>query len=148
MADCRVFSILIRLRTEVGGMARAYRHMGLGSPKQVIYFCHQRLYELREHINALKDEMEMWGAIDRHLAGDIAHAEAIRISGTSQYELVQQLNRAQRDQVALELLMHSYQPCPACRGAGEIRFQIDQDSSETKSCVDCNGTGQTSLTSR
>ena len=129
-------------------MARAYRHMGLGSPKQVIYFCHQRLYELRERINALEDEMEMWEAIDRHLAGDIAHAEAIRISETSQYELVQQLNRARRDQAALALLIHSYRPCPACRGIGEICFQIDQDSSETKSCVDCNGTGQMSPTPR
>ncbi len=44
-------------------MATAYKHMGLGSPKQVMEYTDQRIAEIERRLEDLGNELEMWKQI-------------------------------------------------------------------------------------
>jgi hypothetical protein len=120
-------------------MARAYRHIGLGSPKQVMDFCTSNMNELKEAIDDWEAEQKMWSVLDSR---DTIDPEIKKHLRARQKQLKQLIHAAERDRLIFARLRASFRPCSRCGGYGEIRYQIHQDESRLEVCTTCKGTGQ------
>ena len=121
-------------------MAIAYRHLVLGSPKQVMHFIKQRLPELDKEIEVLEAENEMWTKVDDRKGNDTP-SEARGHLRARQYELSAKIGLAKWEVIVLGKLHDSYHPCPECKGFGETFYQEQGDTIAPRTCAGCKGTG-------
>lgn len=56
-------------------------------------------------------------------------------------ELKDEIYLLEQEMVIWDEILRRMKPCPECKGAGELRYFIAQDESETRKCEKCKGKG-------
>ncbi len=120
-------------------MATAFRHMGLGTPLQVMDFASRRMGELKRAIEDWENEYEMWAKVDSR-PGDATPAAARGHLRARQRELSEAMAAAKHEQGILTELHAACQPCAACGGSGRYSIQ-NEDGSKSYPCKVCGGSG-------
>lgn len=119
-------------------MARAYPHM-TDVTQRFAHYANQSVFELKSAIEDIENERDMFIELLRNrlkLTARFRRYCERRITVCDR-----QIKAAEADQEMFVEEMRFLRICTTCKGSGELREYLAQDSTRQIACTDCKGRG-------